>query len=266
MSQDIAIDFQRFRRTELRRAVAISAAAHLLLLGLFLYSPNQTIRAPRGVVAVELVAMPRQSPSPAPPAPVAPTAPTTQPAPRPKPKTVVLPAEPTAPKPKPKPKPTPKPTPKPKPTPQPKPKPAPPKPAVAPPQQELDDVLAQLRAESGESQQPVVTAAAADTGPAGIPTGVPISPEVAVWLKQAKIHVRRNWVLQAGFKTQQLEAEVRVDLGPTGAVRGVPVITRKSGNPWYDEGVVRAIQKSSPLPAPPEAGKWTFVFMPEDSF
>ena len=39
---------------------------------------------------------------------------------------------------------------------------------------------------------------------------------------------------------------------------------RRSGNPWYDESVVRAIQKASPLPPPPEAGEWPFVFKPED--
>lgn len=246
MSQDIAIDFDRFRRIEMRRALAISAAVHLVLLALFLYSPDQPIGVSRGVVAVELVAMPARAPS------RAPSVPSTRPAPRPKPKTVVLPAEPTEPVPKPKPKP----------------QPLKPQPVVAPPpEQGLDDVLAQIRAESGESQRPTIVAAAeTSTGPAGVPTGIPISPEEAAWLKRAKIHVRRNWVLQPGFKTQFLEAEVRVDLGPTGLVRGVPKITRKSGNPWYDEGVVRAIQKSSPLPSPPEAGKWTFVFMPEDSF
>jgi len=264
VSQDIAIDFDRFRRPELRRAIAFSAAAHLVLLGAFLYAPEQKIRAPRGVVAVELVAMPQRQSTPSASANKVQAA---RPAPRPKPKTVVLPAEPTAPKPKPKPKA--QVNPKPKPKPKPKAKPAAPKPVVAPapPEQELDDVLAQLRAESGEAPKPTLVAAAATaTGPAGVPTGVPISAEVAQWLKRAKIHVRRNWVLQPGFKTQLLEAEVTVDLGPTGAVRGVPKITRRSGNPWYDEGVVRAIQKSSPLPSPPEAGKWTFVFMPEDSY
>lgn len=254
MSQHISIDFDPFRRTELRRALAVSGAAHLVLLALFFYSPDRNIGPPRGVVAVELVAMPARATSPAAPAPSA------RPAPRPKPKTVVLPAKPTTPKPKPKSNSKPKP--------RAKPKPAPPQPVVAPPpEQGLDDVLAQLRAESGEDTEPTVVAAApTSTGPAGVTTGVPISPEVAAWLKRAKIHVRRNWLLQPGFRTQYLEAEIRVDLGPTGVVRGVPKITRKSGNPWYDDGVVRAIQKASPLPAPPEPGDWTFVFMPEDSY
>jgi hypothetical protein len=30
--------------------------------------------------------------------------------------------------------------------------------------------------------------------------------------------------------------------------------------------VVRAVEKASPLPPPPEAGEWDFVFVPEDSF
>jgi TonB family protein len=35
---------------------------------------------------------------------------------------------------------------------------------------------------------------------------------------------------------------------------------QSSGNPWYDESVERAIQKASPVPAPPEAGDWQFTF------
>jgi colicin import membrane protein len=129
--------------------------------------------------------------------------------------------------------------------------------------------LAQLRAETGddEAAPPLEVAKAATTaiGPPGSPDGVSISPEVAAWLKRAKIHVRKNWVLTPGFRTQAIEAHVEVDLDASGGVRGTRV-SRRSGNPWYDEGVVRAIQKSSPLPPPPEAGKWNFVFVPEDSY
>jgi TonB family protein len=58
---------------------------------------------------------------------------------------------------------------------------------------------------------------------------------------------------------------VVVELDASGAVVSEPRITRRSGNPWYDEGVVRAIQKASPLPPPPSAGEWDFVFLPEDA-
>jgi TonB family protein len=69
-----------------------------------------------------------------------------------------------------------------------------------------------------------------------------------------------------GFRTQALETHVVVRLDSSGTVMGTPRIARRSGNPWYDEGVVRGIQKASPLPPPPEAGDWDFVFVPEDSY
>jgi len=273
VSRDIAIDLDELRRGEFRRAAGISAVAHVALLVVFLYAPQPSATLPRGVVAVELVALPARSGAPAPAAarpkaappearPEPKAEPKPLPPPKPKPKTVVLPAQPTEPKPQPKP------TPKPRPAAKPAPTPPPPKPAVAPPpEQDLDDVLAQLREETGDNREAeVIASAPASTGPAGIPTGVQISAEEAAWRKRAKIHLRKNWVLPAGFRTQFLETEVRVDLDPSGAVRGAPTVTRGSGNPWYDEGVVRAIQKSSPLPAPPEAGLWTFVFVPEDSY
>ncbi len=204
---------------------------------------------PRGVIAVELVSAPavaRPAPAakPAPPKPLAP----------PKPKKVVLPAEPTTPKIEPKIA---------------KPEVVEKPPLVQPaPDVEYEDVLAQLRAESGEDAPPTEIAKAAPTaiGLPGSPNGVAISPEVAAWLKRAKIHVRKNWVVPPGFRTQALEAHVEVDLDASGGVRGTPRLSRRSGNPWYDDGVISAIQKSSPLPAPPEAGKWNFVFMPEDSY
>ena len=55
----------------------------------------------------------------------------------------------------------------------------------------------------------------------------------------------------------------RVRLSAGGEVLGTRV-ERRSGNPWYDESVERAIKKASPLPPPPEADEWLFVFRPED--
>ena len=247
-TEELFIQLGELRRHELRRLIAISAAAHLVVVAVYGFSPESKISVPRGVVSVELV----RAPAAARPTTSAPVAKPVQPKPvPPKPKKVVLPAEPTTPKVQPK---VVKPEVVEKPAPE--------------PEQELEDVLAQMRAESGEEAPTTEIAKAAPTaiGPAGSPTGVAISPEVARWLKSAKIHVRKNWKLPAGFRTQALEARVEVNLDASGAVLGKPKITRKSGNPWYDEGVVRAIQKSSPLPAPPEAGKWNFVFLPEDSY
>ena len=248
-TQEIAIQLGGLRRRELRRLFAISFAAHLVLIAAFLISPQSRISVPRGVVSVELVYAPATA-RPAAPAPVAKPVPRKPPAP-PKPKKVVLPAEPTTPKMQPKVVE--------------KPPPVQPTPA---PEKEYEDVLAQLRAESGEDAPPTEIAKAAPTaiGSPGSPDGVAISPEVAAWLKRAKIHVRKNWVVTPGFRTSALEAHVEVDLDASGGVRGTPRLSRRSGNPWYDDGVIRAIRKSSPLPPPPEAGKWNFVFLPEDSY
>ncbi len=251
-TQEISIQLGGLRRQEMRRLFAISAVVHLVLVVAFVFSPKSRISVPRGVVAVELVAAPAAA-RPAARAPVAKPAPPKPPAP-PKSKKVVLPAEPTTPKVQPK---VEKPTVVEKPPPE--------KPAPA---EQYEDVLAQLRAESGEDAPPTEVAKAATTaiGTPGSPNGVAIPPEVAAWLKKAKIHVRQKWVVPPGFRTRALEARVEVDLDASGRVRGTPRVSRRSGNPWYDEGVIRAIQKSSPLPPPPEAGKWDFVFLPEDSY
>jgi len=245
-THEIAIQLGGLRRRELRQLFAISAIAHLLLIAAFGFSPQSRISVPRGVVTVELVTAAAR---PAVPVPVAKPVP-------PKSKKVVLPAEPTTPQVKPKVV---------KPAVVEKPPPVKPTPAPA---ENYEDLMARLRAESGEEVPPIEIAKAAPTaiGSPGSPSGVAISPEVALWLKSAKIHVRKNWVVPPGFRTQVLEARVEVNLDASGAVRGKPRLSRRSGNPWYDDSVIRAIQKSTPLPAPPEAGKWDFVFRPEDSY
>jgi colicin import membrane protein len=91
---------------------------------------------------------------------------------------------------------------------------------------------------------------------------VPVGPEVAAWLRAARFHVEQAWVLPPGFQRESLQAVVRVSLDAGGRVLAEPRIVRRSGDPWYDESVVRAIQKASPLPPPPEAGDWEFEFRP----
>ena len=216
--------------------LVLSAASHLVLLGLLFVKPSYPVVSMPGVVSVELVAAPAPA---SPPRVVA--------LPKPVPKKVVLPEKPTTPKPKPE---------------EVEEKVPPPEPERV--EQDYNDVLAQLRADAGErASEP-----SPPTPAAGIGSGVgrPISPEVAAWVKKAKIHVRRSWVLPPAFRTQALEAHVLVDLDAGGNVIGMPDVVRRSGNPWYDEGVVRAIQKASPLPPPPAADEWAFVFVPGDSY
>ena len=250
-------DWESGRRRGMRRTVLISAVAHGAVVAAFVLAPTlgpDRISLP-SVVTVNLVAAP---PGPAPVA-----RPRPRPAP-PAPRKIVLPTRPE--------RVVPVPTPK-----------APPK-----VEEDYDELLKKLRADAGEHRPdplertppppapsyepeplptPAPTAGAnpsATATPAGGGVGQLAPPEVVAWVRDARIHVRREWVLAAGFRFQQLETHVDVELDTDGSVLGEPKIVRRSGNPWYDESVVRAIEKSDPLPAPPEAGRWPFVFRPED--
>lgn len=307
------LDPDAARRRELRRFVGWSAAAHALVLGALAWSPGPGAPKLPGVVTVDLVAMAAPASGPASaraaraPSPRAPARPQAapkpipkpeppKPAPRPEPprREAALPKPQPAPEPKkareraqadpkPEPEPGPRPEAKPrepaKPQPPPKPKPAraakPPEPPKPPREEEAyDDVLAELRAERGESRPAPVASAAPAAGVAGA-TGVagasargagqPLDADVAFWLRAAKLHVESAWILPPGIQRAALRTVVSVRLDEGGRVLGAPRVTERSANPWYDESVVRAIQKASPLPPPPESGEWRFEFTPPGS-
>jgi colicin import membrane protein len=250
VSRGVAISLEPLERREFRRLLVVSALAHLALALFLGFSPGGEIVMPQGVIAVELVAMPAPAaparatpaPKPAPPAPPPP----------PEPKQVVLPKEP-APLPA-------------KPAAEPKPKPEP-KPAEPAAEKDYADVLSELRDEVGdEAPSPAPAPAAAQSAAIGSPTGQPVPPEFLAWERRARIHIRQNWVVPPSFRNQPLRTSIQVELDAGGAVVGEPRIVKGSGNPWYDDGVVRSIQKASPLPAPPEAGEWSFVFVADESY
>src|SRR5262249_11707095 len=203
---------------------------------------------------------PRPRPAPAP----KPAAPAPQPAPAP-----VAPPKPPPPVPEKRVLPQEAPTPKPRP----KQKEIPPE-AVQrreAPEKDYGDVLDQLRAEAGEDHTkaeappapPAPAAASAPSGGGG--NGKPVSPEIAEWMKRVRIHVRQSWVVPAGFRQQSISTGVSVELDASGNVVGEPEIVRRSGNPWYDDGVLRSILRASPLPAPPDPGRWTIVFESDET-
>jgi len=247
--------------TSFRRYLLYSAVGHLILLSVLLFwAPRRRFASlPPQAISVNLVAAPPSKPAARKPKAKPKPVPVPKPAPKPKPKAptdkVVLPKQP---------KPAPKPTPKPPPEPEPE-------------EVEYEDLLSQLRAEAGEERPealeseaepkaPEVPAAepgAQAGGPAGAPGGV-ISPEDAAWLRAAKLHMHKVWVLSPDFKRSSLQTLVEVDLDLSGNVIGEVRIVRSSGNPYYDESVVRAMSKASPLPPPPKAGAWLFVFHPEE--
>jgi len=261
-----AIDLDEGRRREFRRLLLVSAAIHAGFALLLAFSPGlPVIDAPAGAISVDLVAAPRAA---------APAAARSKPKPAPAAKPVPAPPPPVA-----KPKPPvpdkrvlPKEATTPKPAPRARSKELAPEDVARPQAQEQDyaDVLDQLRSEAGEPEPapaaaPVAQAAAAAPAGGG-GSGRPVSPEVADWMRRARIHIRRSWVVPPGFRQQSLATTVQVALDAQGHLVGEPEITRRSGNPWYDEGVLRSITKASPLPAPPEAGVWVFMLVSDENY
>ncbi len=239
-----------------RRYLTYSLLVHIVLLVVLLFAGPRTSRRvslPQAIGVRIVTAPPAKKP--------AKRAPKPKPIPKPKPKPevkaptdkVVLPEKPT------------------------KPKPKPPKPE--PEQVDYEDLMAELRAERGEERPQVQQEAppipgVPDAGAAGTPEadaagtrgegGLELTPEEAAWLRAAKLHMYRVWVLPTDFRRTTLQAIVEVDLDASGNLDGEIRIVRSSGNPYYDESVLRAMRKANPLPAPPEPGAWSFVFQPEE--
>jgi hypothetical protein len=246
VGRGVAIPLGALERREFRRLLAVSALAHAALAFFLGFSPGGEVVMPQGVIAVELVALPAPTPA------SAPKAARPAPPPPPAPKQIVLPKETAPPPPEPKAAAKPKPEPKPEPA------------AEPSPEKDYGDVLSELRAEVGD--EPTAAPAPAQTASIGSPSGRPVSPEFLAWERRARIHVRQNWVVPPSFRNQPLRTTIVVDLSASGDVLGEPRVTKRSGNPWYDDGVVRSLQKASPLPPPPEAGEWSFVFVADESF
>jgi protein TonB len=238
--EQIAIRLDEPRRLEFRRVLIASGALHLLMFGLLAWSPSLSSMTPPAAVIVDLtLAPPRATSEPGPAA---------RPAPKPRPTRkapVVLPAQPSVPKPQAKPKP----------------RPAPPEEEAE--EVEYEDLMAQLRADAGEpdpvaepAEEPVETAS---VGGGGGGPGIAVPPELAAWMRASRIHVRRSWVVPPDFEFQTLVVRIAIELDASGNVLGTEV-EQRSGSPYYDDNVISSIRKASPLPAPPEAGTWSFVF------
>jgi TonB family protein len=82
-------------------------------------------------------------------------------------------------------------------------------------------------------------------------------------MRRVKIHVKRSWILEPAAKRQVVQTLVAVTLDATGNVLEVE-LRERSGNASFDASVVRAIEKATPLPPPPESGEWPFIFTPQD--
>ena len=249
MNAALAGPFLEARRAEsLAPALVLAVAVHVLLAVILTFGVRWQSRAPQ-VISVELWQ------PPPPPAPVVqPEPPKPAPVPEAKP-------EPRIEKPdiaiKVPPKPKPKPEAKPKPVAQ----PAPRKPDDRLAQQQLREELAreqQLLAAERE-RQAIKDQLARDAAAARFTA-------IAGWVDKVRAKIRGNIVLPPDLKGNP-EALFLVTQLPTGEVLQARLVI-SSGHTAYDEAVLRAILKSSPLPKPDSPGVFErelkLTFRPKD--
>lgn len=225
------------------RSAMLALAVHVLLVAALMLGVHWQSRAP-DVVTVELWRSPEPVAQPAPPPRVEPPPKAAPPAPAPKPEPRIEKPD-IALKAKPEPKPRPEPPPKPKPEPVAKPKPAPPP----------DETMAQrVLAEALQREQQTF---AAERERQKIEDQLQRESQAArnramqTWIDKIRAKIRGNIALPPNIQGNP-EALVLVTQLPTGEVLDAKLVI-SSGHGAYDDAVLRAILKSSPLPKPDSA-------------
>jgi TonB family protein len=90
-------------------------------------------------------------------------------------------------------------------------------------------------------------------GGGGAQGSVRLSPELSDYFRRLEESVRNSWILPAALARDagKLVVELRIVIEKDGRV-SAQRIERGSGNSYFDDSVLRAIRKASPLPVPPE--------------
>jgi TonB family protein len=107
---------------------------------------------------------------------------------------------------------------------------------------------------------------AAALGPGGRGGGVVKGMEFIIYQNQMLNSIKDNWAW-VGQKSN-LKVVVHFSIKENGEISGLKIV-QPSGDPSYDESVLRAVKKSSPLPPPPENSRKDFAdveltFRPKD--
>jgi len=233
-------DFEAPREHFFGPAAMLALAVHVLLVAALVVGVHWQSRAP-DVVSVELHrALPEPAPPPPRVEPPAPPPPKVE-APKPEPR-IEKPDIAVKEKPKPKPKPPP-PKPKPEPKPVAKPKPAPPKPDETLARQDLAQALQreQLALAAERERQALKDQLARDAAAAR-------DRQLDSYVAKIRSKIRSNFNVSLLVEGNP-EATVLVTQLPTGEILDAKLVI-PSGNQAYDDDVLRAILKSSPLPKP----------------
>ncbi|MGV8073602.1 MAG: TonB family protein [Syntrophobacteraceae bacterium] len=88
---------------------------------------------------------------------------------------------------------------------------------------------------------------ATGTGVGGSPNGAQVSAAFAAWQMALRNAIRQNWAVPEFLKAQNLEAVLIIAMKRDGTVLDLH-FEKKSGQPIYDESLMRAVRKAEPLP------------------
>ena len=107
---------------------------------------------------------------------------------------------------------------------------------------------------------------AAALGVGGRGGGVAKGMDFIIYQNRMLSTIKDNWAWVGG--RSNLRVVVRFNIKDTGEIAGLKIV-QPSGDASYDESVLRAVRKSSPLPAPPETVRKDFAevelsFRPKD--
>ncbi len=90
---------------------------------------------------------------------------------------------------------------------------------------------------------------AARLGGQGMGGGVVRPPEFFTYMKILEQHIKSGW--RWNDTSAALVAQVQIEIEPDGMVKSV-TLRQRSGNVLFDDSVVRAVKKASPVPIPPQ--------------
>lgn len=267
------------------RALVFALVVHLVLLAILFIGVRwqshrpapltvELFQAPPAAVPKPVAKVEPPKPQPPKPEPPKPAPKVEAPPPKPEPKVQPKPepridkpdiAQQAAPKPEPKPKPEVKPEPEPKPKPkpvakvEPKPKPKPVPKVEAKPRPTTPSPTAVARRELNEQlarEEAAIRAQRQDAELRALLAREASARALATWTDKIRAKIRGNIILPPSIAGNP-EAIFDVVLLPTGDVLGTPRLRRSSGDPRYDDAVLRAILKSSPLPRPDDPNVFT---------
>jgi len=139
-------------------------------------------------------------------------------------------------------------------------------------QSAVDRAKSRLEETQGASRSEVISAGpgegegAAALGPGGRGGGVVKGIEFIAYQNRMLSSIKDNWAWVG--QRSNLKVVVHFSIRETGEITGLKII-QSSGDPSYDESVLRAVKKSSPLPPPPESARRDFAdveltFRPKD--